>query len=43
MAKAAGLVLDTTQRLNVRMADGELRTSLGLARNVRVVLAPGVV
>lgn len=43
VATTAGLRLDTSQRLSVRMADGELRASLGLARNVRVEFAPGVV
>ena len=42
MAREAGLVLDTSQRLQVRMADGELRASQGPARNVRVEFAPGV-
>ena len=34
VARAAGLVLDTSQRLQERMADGKLHTSQGLARNV---------
>ena len=34
VARAAGLVLDTSQRLQVHMADGELHASQGLARNV---------
>ena len=42
MAREAGLVLVTSQRLYVRMADGELHASQGLARNVRVEFAPGV-
>ena len=42
MAKEAGLVLDTSQRLQVHMAEGKLRTSQGLACNVRVEFAPGV-
>ena len=33
-ARAAGLVLDTSQYLQVCMADGKLRISQGLARNV---------
>ena len=43
VAQAAGLVLDTGTKLSVRMADGELRSSVGLARHVAVCLAPGVV
>ena len=43
VAQAAELVLDTDKRLSVRMADGELRSSVGLARQVAVQLAPGVV
>ena len=39
---AAGLVMGTSQHLQVRMADGKFRTSQGLARNVRVEFAPGV-
>ena len=42
MAKEAGLVLDTSQCLQVHMADGELRTRQGLACNVRVEFAPVV-
>ena len=42
MAREAGLVLDTSQRLQVRMADGKLCASQGLARNVQVEFAPGV-
>ena len=42
VANAAGLVLDTNSRLQVHKADGKLRASLSLARNVRVEFAPGV-
>ena len=40
--RAAGLVLDTSQRLQVRKANSELHASQGLAHNVRVEFAPGV-
>ena len=43
VASAAGLVLDTSQYLQVCMADGELCTSQGLAHNVHVEFAPDVV
>ena len=42
VAREAGLVLDTSQWLQVRMADGRLRASQGLARNMRVEFAPWV-
>ena len=42
MAREAGLVLDTSQCLQVRMADGELRATQGLAHNVLVEFAPGM-
>ena len=42
VAREAGLVLNTSQCLQVCMADGELRASQGLAHNVRVEFAPGV-
>ena len=42
MAREAGLVLDTSQRLQICMADGELRKSQGLTCNIRVEFAPGV-
>ena len=35
-------MLDTSLWLQVRMANGELCTSQGLARNVQVEFAPGV-
>ena len=35
-ARAAGLVLDTSHRLQVHMTDGELHASQGLTRNVQV-------
>ena len=43
VALAANLRLDTSCQLRVRLADGETRTSLGLARGVNVTFAPGVV
>ena len=43
MARAAGLVLDTSQSLQVCMADSKLHASQGLARNVQIEFAPGVV
>ena len=42
VAREAGLVLDTSQCLQVRMADGKLCASQGLARNVQVEFAPGM-
>ena len=42
VAKAAGLVLDTSQHLQVCMADSKLHTSQGLTRNVPVEFAPGM-
>ena len=42
MAREAGLVLDTSQRLQVHMADGKLHASQGLTHNVRVKFAPGM-
>ena len=42
VAREAGLVLDTSQRLQVPMADGELHASQGLARNVRVEFELGM-
>ena len=42
VAREAGLVLDTSQCLQVSMADDKLHASQGLARNVRVEFAPGV-
>ena len=43
LSRAAGLVLDTSQCLQVCMADGELRASQGFAHDVQVEFAPGVV
>ena len=42
VAREAGLVLDTSQHLQVHMADGKLRASQGLTHNVQVEFAPGV-
>ena len=39
LACAACLVLDTSARLHIGMADGELRASLGLAHNIKVYFA----
>ena len=43
VAKLANLHLDTSSRLNVRLADGEQRACLGVACKIRVTFAPGVV
>ena len=42
VARKSGLVLDTSQCLQVRMVDGELRASQGLTHNGQVEFAPGV-
>ena len=43
VALAAGLCVDCSCHLNIKLADGEQRASLGLARGVQVTFAPGVV
>ena len=35
-------MVDSTAQLNVRLADGEMRASLGLALGVSVNLLPGI-
>ena len=40
---AAGLCVDRSCHLNVKLADGEQCASLGLAHGVQVTFAPGVV
>ena len=42
VARAAGVCWDVGVRLGVRLADGELRPCLGLARAVHVRFLPGV-
>ena len=42
VAREAGLVLDTSQHLQVCMADDKLHASQGLAHNVQVEFAPGM-
>ena len=43
VALAAGLCVDCSCYLNVKLVDGEQCASLGLARGVQVTFAPGVV
>ena len=42
VARAAGLLLDTSQHLQVRMAAGELHASQGLAHDAQIGFVPGV-
>ena len=43
VALAAGLCVDHSCHLNVKLADGEQHASLGVAYGVWVTFAPGVV
>ena len=43
VAMVAGLCVDSSCHLNVKLADSEQHASLGLARGVQVTFAPGVV
>ena len=43
VALAAGLCVDCSYHLNVKLADGKQYASLGLARGVQVTFEPGVV
>ena len=43
VALSVGLCVDHSCRLNVKLVDGEKCASLGLARGVQVIFAPGAV